>query len=94
MPGTLLLLSRQSRAQICHNSSISLSRSSAGAPQRRWIGLKMQAKLKAAEENWQQRAQEIESGAKLNLWDVFEERGYIKDVAGYDNCTHASLPDK
>ncbi|KAH8899261.1 tyrosyl-tRNA synthetase [Thozetella sp. PMI_491] len=53
--------------------------------QRRWIGHKYKKKLEDAEKSWQERAQQIQDGHHRNLWDVLEERGYIKDVAGdYD----------
>lgn len=46
---------------------------------------KYQEKVKKAAKEWQERAEHIAHGKARNLWDVFEERGYIKDVAGYDS---------
>ncbi|KAK3934063.1 mitochondrial tyrosine--tRNA ligase [Diplogelasinospora grovesii] len=43
---------------------------------------KYRAKVEAAEEEWRQRAERIQQGAEQNLWDIFEERGYVKDTAG------------
>jgi tyrosyl-tRNA synthetase len=51
--------------------------------QRRWIGVKVQNRRKEAKEQWAQWATEIEAGKRRNLWDIFEERGFVKDVAGY-----------
>jgi tyrosyl-tRNA synthetase len=50
--------------------------------QRRWIGVKVQNRRKEAKEQWAQWATEIEAGKRRNLWDIFEERGFVKDVAG------------
>lgn len=55
---------------------------SASKPQRRWLGLKVIAKREKAEEAWKAQAEAIEAGTKRHLWDIFEERGFIKDVAG------------
>ncbi len=52
------------------------------AQHRRWIGTKYLAKVDAAEKEWQKRAEQIKEGRVRNVWDIFEERGYIKDVAG------------
>ena len=60
-------------------------------PQRRSLktkfGLKYEAKVQAAQESWDDKAQKIKDGLAPNLWDVFEERGYVKDVVGL------ALPD-
>ncbi|KAK1970585.1 tRNA synthetase class I [Colletotrichum sublineola] len=48
----------------------------------RWISQKVVEKRRVAEEEWVKRAEAIEQGELQNIWDVFEERGYIKDVAG------------
>ena len=45
-------------------------------------GPKYEAKLEKAEILWQERKRLIEEGKMPHLWDVFEERGYVKDVAG------------
>ncbi|EAA36180.1 hypothetical protein GE21DRAFT_2270 [Neurospora crassa] len=49
---------------------------------RREFGPKYTAKINEAEENWQARAEAIKKGKKQNTWDLFEERGYVKDTAG------------
>ncbi|TDZ66109.1 Tyrosine--tRNA ligase [Colletotrichum trifolii] len=48
----------------------------------RWISQSHLAKVKAAQEEWDQRAKSIDRGEIPHLWDILEERGYIKDVAG------------
>ncbi|GKT43200.1 tyrosine-protein phosphatase [Colletotrichum spaethianum] len=48
----------------------------------RWISQKVVEKRRTGEEEWAKRAEAIEQGDLQNIWDIFEERGYIKDVAG------------
>ncbi|KAK3341291.1 tRNA synthetases class I-domain-containing protein [Lasiosphaeria hispida] len=43
---------------------------------------KYQAKVDAAEKSWQAKAVEIQNGERQNTWDLLDERGLIKDVAG------------
>ncbi|KAI1827106.1 tRNA synthetase class I [Xylaria intraflava] len=37
-----------------------------------------------AEEAWKLRAQKVKNGEEPHLWDIFKERGYVKDTAGTD----------
>ncbi|PNY28287.1 Tyrosine-tRNA ligase [Tolypocladium capitatum] len=39
-------------------------------------------KVADGEERWKNRAQRIQNGEQRHLWDLLDERGYIKDVAG------------
>lgn len=39
-------------------------------------------KVAAGEQRWEERAQKISTGEITHPWDVLNERGYIKDVAG------------
>ncbi|KAG5940756.1 hypothetical protein E4U53_007545 [Claviceps sorghi] len=39
-------------------------------------------KVAAGEERWKKRAERIQNGEERHVWDVLDERGYIKDVAG------------
>ncbi|EFQ25485.1 tRNA synthetase class I [Colletotrichum graminicola] len=48
----------------------------------RWISQKVVEKRRMGEEEWAKRAEAIEQGELQNIWDIFEERGYVKDVAG------------
>lgn len=50
--------------------------------QKRWIGLKYIAKLQRADEEWKAAAQRIKDGRQPNLFDILDERGFIKDVVG------------
>ncbi|KAI1074884.1 hypothetical protein F5B20DRAFT_562171 [Whalleya microplaca] len=50
--------------------------------QTRSIGLKYLAKKEAAGEEWDAQARLIKAGKAKNLWDVFKERGYVKDTVG------------
>lgn len=49
---------------------------------RRSFGPKYTAKIEDAEARWQVRAEAIQKGEKQNTWNLFEERGYVKDTAG------------
>lgn len=40
-------------------------------------------KVSEGEDRWKQRADKIQSGEISHVWDVLEERGFVKDVAGY-----------
>ena len=42
----------------------------------------MAGKLEDAENQWEARAEKIKSGEVRNIWDMLEERGFVKDVAG------------
>ncbi|VUC21246.1 unnamed protein product [Clonostachys rosea] len=39
-------------------------------------------KVDEGEERWKERADKIQSGEISHVWDVLEERGFVKDVAG------------
>lgn len=49
----------------------------------RWIHLKTLKKREEAAKQWDERADAILRGEATNLWDVFEERGFVKDIAGF-----------
>lgn len=73
-------------ARLCR-SCLSAQTGKQAASQRRWLSSKNDtskylSKVKNAEEQWQAKAQRIASGEEYNLWDVFEERGFVKDLAG------------
>jgi tyrosyl-tRNA synthetase len=53
----------------------------------RYVATTYLNKVAEGEERWKQRAQKIGNGEIPHTWDVLQERGYIKDVAGY-----ATLP--
>lgn len=55
--------------------------------QRRNISEKVLVKRKLAQDAWDRKAQAIQKGEDYNLWDVLNERGYVKDVAGYARHT-------
>jgi tyrosyl-tRNA synthetase len=44
---------------------------------------KYEKKGMAAKEQWDIQAKEISEGTRRNVWDILEERGFIKDTAGY-----------
>lgn len=83
MYGASVTATGPGRPWICRRCLGGLSRNPlAATPQRRWIGMKVLAKRKMADEDWAAQAEAIEAGTKRHIWDIFEERGYIKDVAG------------
>ncbi|TLD29277.1 hypothetical protein PspLS_03639 [Pyricularia sp. CBS 133598] len=51
-------------------------------PLRKTESTKLYAKKKEAATAWAERADRIQDGKEPCLWDVFEERGLVKDVAG------------
>lgn len=53
------------------------------AKQTRSIAQTHLAKVADGEERWAARAERIEKGEEKHMWDILEERGYLKDVAGY-----------
>ncbi|KAI2638398.1 tRNA synthetase class I [Xylaria nigripes] len=56
----------------------------ANRPPRRSIHLATLRKRELAQEQWDARAIKIKKGEEPNLWEVFKERGYVKDIAGTD----------
>ncbi|KAK7913830.1 hypothetical protein PG985_011533 [Apiospora marii] len=54
------------------------------AQQIRSVSLRVQEKRRAADEAWAARAAQIDAGEARNLWDIFKERGFVKDLAGTD----------
>lgn len=50
--------------------------------QSRSISQAVLEKRKLARQQWAEKAKKIDSGEAQHLWDLFRERGYIKDVAG------------
>jgi tyrosyl-tRNA synthetase len=49
----------------------------------RFIATTYLNKVAEGEARWKERAEKIEKGEIPHTWDVLQERGYIKDVAGY-----------
>ncbi|KAK0668246.1 tyrosyl-tRNA synthetase mitochondrial precursor encoded by the yts1 protein [Cercophora samala] len=45
-------------------------------------GPKYQAKIDQAQADWEARAEKIKKGEMQHTWDMFVERGYVKDTAG------------
>ncbi|OAA62779.1 tyrosyl-tRNA synthetase [Niveomyces insectorum RCEF 264] len=85
-------------AQICRRCAKQLLQ----RPQRRTVagkafakyGPKYQAKIDQADEEWRQKARRIESGEAQSTWDMLEERGYVKDVAGNRDDIRTLLTQK
>lgn len=76
-PRTLWL----SKSQLCHRCLRAQTRAFSGS-QWRPIHLSVLAKRAKAAKAWEEYSKQIEAGTQRNLWDVLEERGYVKDVAG------------
>ncbi|KAG6013719.1 hypothetical protein E4U54_006397 [Claviceps lovelessii] len=66
------------------SASRSLSRCAAQAivRQNRGVSTSYLNKVAEGEKRWKQRAERIQNGEERHVWDVLDERGYIKDVAG------------
>lgn len=69
------------RGRLCHRCLRAQARGPAGS-QWRPIHLSVLAKRQKAAKSWEEYSKQIEAGTKRNLWDILEERGYVKDVAG------------
>lgn len=54
-----------------------------GFHQTRGISTSWLKKVAEGQERWDKRAEKIQSGELPHVWDILQERGYIKDVAGY-----------
>ncbi|KAI1157481.1 tRNA synthetase class I [Nemania serpens] len=52
---------------------------------RRPLHLSTLAKRRAAQEDWDRRAEKIKNGEEAHLWDLFKARGFVKDMAGTDD---------
>jgi hypothetical protein len=50
---------------------------------KRFHGPKYQAKIDKAAEEWEYKKQRIQDGKEKHVWDFLEERGFIKDLAGW-----------
>ncbi|KAI1736043.1 tRNA synthetase class I [Xylaria scruposa] len=72
-------VARTTLCRTCLIRSIAPSRQ-----HRRPIHLGTLEKRRMAQEAWDQKAERIKNGEEANLWDVFKERGYVKDIAGTD----------
>ncbi|CAK7268691.1 tyrosyl-tRNA synthetase [Sporothrix epigloea] len=86
-----LLLTQQARQSDCRKRPFSeRSHQIITAQQRRHMtgkafakyGPKYTAKIDEANDEWKEKALKIKSGEAKSMWDTFEERGYVKDVAG------------
>ncbi|KAK7430166.1 tyrosyl-tRNA synthetase [Neonectria magnoliae] len=53
-----------------------------GFHQIRGISTSWLKKVAEGQERWDKRAEKIQSGELPHVWDILQERGYIKDVAG------------
>lgn len=60
----------------------------------RFISIRVEEKRKAADEAWAARAAQIDAGEARNLWDIFKERGFVKDLAGTDEQIAALMKKK
>ncbi|KAK0747927.1 tRNA synthetases class I-domain-containing protein [Apiosordaria backusii] len=85
-PGTLL-----SRGSVCRRCLLTMKSMAGGSPiytyvqqrgKKSWYGPKYQAKIDQAAAEWDERAEKIKKGEIQNTWDMFVERGFVKDTAG------------
>ncbi|WQF87259.1 Putative aminoacyl-tRNA synthetase, class I, rossmann-like alpha/beta/alpha sandwich [Colletotrichum destructivum] len=81
MSSTLVSRLPELRRNICRRcAGLSVVQLQQNRP--RWISQKVVEKREMGETEWAKRAVAIQQGDAQNIWDIFEERGYIKDVAG------------
>ncbi|KAK0618406.1 tyrosine--trna ligase precursor, mitochondrial (cyt-18) [Bombardia bombarda] len=80
------LLSSRGAGPVCHSClRVLVPTGDYARIQKRYIGLKYLAKVDEAEKEWQARAVKINEGEVQNTWDMLQERGYIKDMAGSED---------
>ncbi|KAF5022331.1 hypothetical protein F66182_5618 [Fusarium sp. NRRL 66182] len=65
-----------------HSSCLSGQRPLVQRYQVRYVATTYLNKVAAGEERWKKRAERIQNGEIPHTWDILQERGYIKDVAG------------
>ncbi|KAK8064383.1 tRNA synthetase class I [Apiospora phragmitis] len=79
----LLRSSAGARSTLCRRC-LQLRLAGSTSQQIRSIATKVVYKRQLAEEEWAARAARIDAGEVQNLWDMFKERGFVKDLAGTD----------
>jgi hypothetical protein len=67
---------------VCDSCRTKVSRTRV-LEQRRWITRNHIFNIRTAEEEWMARAKEINSGKKMSMLDLLEQRGYINQIVGY-----------
>jgi tyrosyl-tRNA synthetase len=67
---------------ICSTCAFKASKASIKTSQR-WIGTKYLAKVKKAEQEWQEQAKEIRAGNVKSMLTILEERGLVHQITGY-----------
>ncbi|KAJ4271348.1 tyrosyl-tRNA synthetase [Fusarium torreyae] len=65
-----------------HTSCLNGQRSLVQGHRVRYVATTHLRKVAEGEERWKQRAEKIQNGEIPHTWDLLQERGYIKDVAG------------
>lgn len=80
MAPSMALLAR--RGTVCRSCLLAYVKN-ISTTQRRGISQSFLQKTEEARVQWEKQAQEIKEGKRPNFWDMLEERGYVKDTAGY-----------
>ncbi|KAF3017871.1 tyrosyl-tRNA synthetase [Neopestalotiopsis sp. 37M] len=70
------------RATTCRQCLVSRSRMTTLQSQKRLITENVLRRRELHEEAWQRKANKIQAGEDYHIWDVLNERGYVKDTAG------------
>ncbi|KAK4195833.1 tRNA synthetases class I-domain-containing protein [Triangularia verruculosa] len=79
------------RGSVCRKCLLTVKSMAGGGPtstyaqhrgKKTWHGPKYQAKIDQAQAEWEERAEKIRNGEMQSTWDMFVERGYVKDTAG------------
>jgi tyrosyl-tRNA synthetase len=76
---TLLALRCASSHHVIRKSAWALGR----VHNARGIATSYLQKVAEGDKRWEERAVKIQNGELPHVWDILDERGYIKDVAGY-----------
>ncbi|KAK7986933.1 tyrosyl-tRNA synthetase [Apiospora saccharicola] len=90
---SLLRSSAGARSTLCRRC-LNPRLAGSTSQQIRSISMRVQEKRKAADEAWAARAAQIDAGEVKNLWDIFKERGFVKDLAGTDEQIAALMKKK
>ncbi|KAH8655185.1 tRNA synthetase class I [Xylariales sp. PMI_506] len=70
------------RSLLCHRCLKSSTAVTIQQSSRRYISENVLLRRSLAQKAWDRKAEKIKAGDEYNLWDVLNERGYIKDLAG------------
>ncbi|KAH6657158.1 tRNA synthetase class I [Truncatella angustata] len=86
-PGALSQCSVSARATLCRQCLTNYTRTAPSQIQKRFISQNVERRRKLQDEAWRRKANRISAGEDYNVWDLLNERGFVKDTAG----THTQI---